>query len=188
MQKESLLNQGAKLLELFCKANSLAAPVINVRARDSWPFDVCAYYRPVKIEICLAKCASIGTAGRQWSFPGYSVDRTPYGVLQHELGHHIDVTLGGTFRGYQSPFSRALRAQAKEAPLTGYCPDDGEWFAEMCRLFITNPDLLRAMRPRSFDLLRCYLTPIIPLSWDQVLQDAPARTLDACRRKIKDSR
>jgi hypothetical protein len=186
MQKEALFRRGVALLEQFCQANNLYPPVINVRPWESWPFDVCAYYRPVKIEICLSKCAAIGVAGRQWSFPGYSVDRTPYGVLQHELGHHADITLGNLKRGYQSPFSQSLRAQAKEPPLTGYCPDDGEWFAEMFRLFVTNPDLLERLRPRSFALIRCYFSPVVSLTWEQVLKDAPARTLDACRRKIKE--
>lgn len=184
--KMSLLNQGVKLMELFCNANCISIPPVNVVPRADWPFsNHCAYYRPVKIEICVDRCANIGTAGRQWSYPGYSVDRTPYGVIQHELGHHVDVTLGGGRRGYTSDFSRTLRAQVNEAALTGYCPNDGEWFAEHFRLFVTNPSLLSAIRPRTFAAISHYLMPVIPLSWEQVLQDAPPRTLDVCRRKIE---
>ncbi len=50
---------------------------------DEWRFNVCAYYRANTTTICVKKCAGIGYAGQQWSYPGYTVDRTPYGVNSH---------------------------------------------------------------------------------------------------------
>lgn len=196
MSKAELFDRGVQLLRTFCNVNNLVEPPIIERPRQEWSFDACAFYRMTtievsgctlerpRIEICIPKCADIGTAGMQWSYPGYSVDRTPYGVLAHELGHHADVIKGGFGRGYMSMFSKDMRATVKEPPLTSYCPNDGEWFAEMFRLFVTNPDLLLALRPKTFTEICSHFTPVVPLTWEQVLSDAPERTKTACRRKV----
>lgn len=42
------------------------------------------------------------------------------------------------------------RAETKEKPLTNYCPNDNEWFAELFRLFVTNPDLLSRVRKKIY--------------------------------------
>lgn len=186
--KTVLLNRGKELLALFCENNVLPIPPVNVRASAEWPYGLCAYYRPTKIEICVAKCASIGTAGPAWSYPGYAVDRTPYGVLQHELGHHADVVMGRATKGYVSEYSFSVRKESGEAPLTSYCPNAGEWFAEMFRLFVTNPDLLQALRPATFKIIARDFTPVVTASWQEVLKDAPERTKAACQRRVSTER
>lgn len=185
--KRKLLAGDINLMERFCTANGLAVPPVNVRARADWPFKVCAYYRPVKIEMCLEACAAIGTAGMAWSYPGYTVDRTPYGAIQHEIGHHVDVTHSTVFRHYRGDFSINLRKETAEAPLTSYCPDDGEWFAEIFRLFVTNPDLLSILRPATYQRLRDQFTPVVTDPWDKVLAQAPARTVAACAKKVREA-
>jgi len=185
--KEKHLADGISLMQRFCEANNLIVPPVNVRPKAEWPFGECAYYRPTYIEICLDKCAHIGKAGMAWSYPGHTVDRTPYGVIQHELGHHVDVTHSKEFRRYRGDFSIKLRQETGEAPISGYCPDDGEWFAEIFRVFVTNPDLLRLIRPLTYKRLREQFIPVVTDPWDKVLGEAPERTKTACSKKVSEA-
>lgn len=182
--KRSMLERGEALMARFCALNDLPVPTIEVGDPKRWPFGVCAYYRNHVTTIAVDKCASIGVAGMQWSFPGHSVDRTPYGVVQHELGHHAD-WLSSTKRGpYYGDFSIAMRARVGEAPLTSYCPNDAEWFAEMFRLFVTNPDLLAKLRPRTHAELLTRFKPAFDDSWRERLAGAPDRTVKSIERKL----
>lgn len=182
--KEALLQQGQDVTAAFCELNALAVPRVVLADTKSWPFGVCAYYRSNVTTIAVARCAAIGFAGMQWSYPGHSVDRTPYGVLQHELGHHVDV-LSSTKRGrYFGDFSIAVRGRSGEAPLTSYCPNDAEWFAEMFRLFVTNPDLLARLRPRTHADLMEHFKPVFADTWRERLAGAPDRTILSIERKL----
>jgi hypothetical protein len=185
MTKLELLERGRWVMVSFCSANSLPAPMVYPVEPPSWNVDPCAYYRNSVTHICVARCAAIGTAGRQWSYPGYTVDRTPYGVLQHELGHHVDVQRGTRRSAYWSEFSAAVRGQSGEKPITSYCPNDAEWFAEMFRVFVTNPDLLRIVRPRTHRELRACFAPVFEDTWRDRLRDAPARTITAATRHVE---
>lgn len=182
--KPSLLSRGKDLMAQFCAKNDLPAPAIEEANPDTWAFGVCAYYRLNLTTISVKHCAAIGYAGMQWSFPGHSVDRTPYGVLQHELGHHVDV-FSSTRKGrYRGDFSIAMRARVGEEPITSYCPDDGEWFAEMFRLFVTNPDLLSKLRPRTHAEMMERFKPVFADSWRERLAGAPDRTILSIERKL----
>lgn len=183
--KQALYDQGVDLLWTFCEANALKVPEVKRESPQGWPFGVCAYYRADRISICVEKCAAIGTAGMAWSYPGHSTDRTPYGVIAHELGHHVDLTRSIRKDRYRGDFSLAMRARCVEAPLTSYCPDDGEWFAEMFRLFVTNPDLLHQLRPRTFaDLLGMGFVPVFDDPWYSRLAAAPERTVQSIVNKL----
>jgi hypothetical protein len=174
----------------FCQINSVVPPLLRSQSRDDFRFanKTCAYYRPQRISICLPVCASPGHAGMAWSWPGYAVDRTPHGVVQHELGHHVDWLQSPETRGpYWSGFSSKMRMRSGEEKLTNYCPNDAEWFAEMFRLFVTNPDLLSKIRPRIHEEMTRFWVPASQESWDVVLAGAPERTLDACEKRIKKS-
>ncbi len=185
MKKPELFDAGLQLMRTFCAVNKLTIPEVRTLDSDAWLFGgTCAYYRPTYIAICVKKCAAIGVAGPAWSYPGYVVDRTPYGVLQHELGHHADVVKSGVTVGYMGNFSQSMRRETGEAPITSYCPNDGEWFAEMFRLFVTNPDLLRIIRPMTFAALSRVFKPVVQKSWWVVMQDAPPRTIAACAKRI----
>lgn len=195
MNKDALFRSGAEVMAAFCGRNALPTPPINRFDGGTWAWNACAYYRPARgIAICVPRCAAIGTAGRAWSFPGYTVDRTPYGVLQHELGHHVDVQKGSIQhaegsrmleRVYWSDFSKKVRDQSGEKAITSYCPNDAEWFAEMFRVFITNPDLLRLVRPRTHRELRSVFEPVFSDTWRDRLAGAPERTLNAAARHIE---
>lgn len=187
--KHVMAARGKALIARFCEVNGIRCPPVTFYAASEWAFDACAYYRPTRIHICVAKCAAIGMGGQAWSFPGHSVDKTPYGVLAHELGHHVDVLRSTVVDRYRGNFSSDLRAVSGEPKLTNYCPDDGEWFAEMVRLFITNPDLLRLLRPQTHALLIDRgLKPVVGEDWRTVLADAPARTIALCERRVGEVR
>jgi hypothetical protein len=187
--KADLFQAGSDLLGEFCLRNALPPPALHRVEPGEWRFGgTCAFWRRSSIWICIEKTAHPGTAGRQWSWPGYAVDRTPYGVLAHELGHHVD-WLRSTQRGaYYGDFSIGLRQRTREEKLTNYCPNDAEWFAEIFRLFVTNPDFLSRLRPKTYRALRdADLQPVVAATWKEVLADAPQRTLDAATRRIESS-
>lgn len=182
--REKLYKRGLARALDFCLVNKIKMPEMRRVARDDWQFDTCAYYRPTYIAICVERCAVPGYGGRAWSWPGYVVDRTPYGVIQHELGHHVDILLSGMKAGYQGEFSRKLRKITREDPITTYCPNDAEWFAEVFRLFITNADLLRCIRPKTYVQLANQFKFVSELDWQVELDDAPERYITAAQRKI----
>lgn len=184
--KEHLLISGIALMANFCHANSLPIPLVSQADTKTWQFGVCAYYRASETTICVSRCAAVGTAGRQWSYPGYTVDRTPYGVLQHELGHHVDVLKSTVRRSYYGDFSATIRGVSGEKEITSYCPNDAEWFAEMFRVFVTNPDLLRLLRPKTYRELREHFEPVFSDNWRERLRNAPERTITAIERKLKE--
>jgi len=186
MNKQELLARGESLMQTFCVLNKLEAPRLEIVPKGDWEFQgTCAYYRPSYIKLCVERCAAIGVAGMAWSFPGYSVDRTPFGVVAHELGHHVDIVRSGRTQGYRGTFSIQLRKTSGEERLTSYCPNDAEWFAEMFRLFVTNPNLLKIVRPKTYALIRELYTPAVEGTWEEVLADAPERTREACRKKVQ---
>lgn len=183
--KQQMLDEGLLLADKFCAANGLQVPSMHVET-GTWDFSACAYYRPTRgIVIHVPSCAHIGTAGQSWSYPGYFIDRTPYGVLQHELGHHADWVRGGEKdpRKYFSDFGSKLRSDSGEVKLTNYCPNDAEWFAEMFRLFVTNSDLLKHIRPRTHRLLTEHFEPVVTAPWHEVLKQAPERTMMQCIKR-----
>jgi hypothetical protein len=181
ISRARLLDEGYALLVKWCDLNGVSIPEVKRWYTDA-PFDACAYYRGGVINIWPNECASIGTNVRQWSYPGYVIDRTPYGVLQHELGHHADQAYN--YRG--GIYSQDWRKETGEAAITGYCTNDMEWFAEIFRLFVTNPDLLAKLRPRTFTkLINQWPQRAENRRWEQVLFTAPERWIRATQNKIK---
>ena len=115
-------------------------------------------------------------AYRSWSWPGWKVDRTPAGVVAHEVGHHVEAVLrrrkvltkddGAAWR---------LGLSNHKKRVSGYEPVPDEAWAETMRLFILNPDLLRLAIPwRWFFLLARELRPVERLmkkGWKKVLSN-----------------
>lgn len=185
MTKNDLFSTGMELLQEFCSANTLTQPAVRAVLREDWRFpQTCAYYRSSMITICIPACSPLGMGGRAWSWPGYVIDRTPHGVLQHELGHYVDQLLSERKGSYGGDFSTRVRDRAGEEKLTNYCPNDWEWFAEMFRLFVTNSDLLRVVRPKTHSLLKEHFRPVVDAPWREVLRNAPARTIEMAAKKM----
>lgn len=183
--KATMLRAGIELMQEFCETNKLAEPNINEVPKDKWRFtSTCAYYREDVITIAPSACAFIGYGGRAWSYPGYVIDRTPYGVVQHELGHHVDFSISGEKGAYGGDFSERLRAATGEKQITSYVPNDWEWFAEIFRLYVTNSDLLKRLRPATYKVLRDLYRPVVDKPWRTVLKHAPQRTVEQAAIKI----
>lgn len=183
-QKKALLKAGMSLLDTFWRLNPeiefCKTTVIDWKSRHYY-LNCCAFYKPDRgIVIMPDKCATKGYGGACWSWPGYVIDRTPYGVIQHELGHHVDECMANDADMY----SAYVRSEANEAKVTNYCPNDSEWFAEIFRLFCTNPDLLSKTRPRAFKILDRQFKSAERRDWKQVLADAPERTFKQAEKRI----
>lgn len=198
--KEELFLAGIVLTKTFCTENSIPAPDIKrLTVEDrAYHLATCGYYRPYTISIMVEKCACRGLGGASWSCPGYAVDRTPYGVLQHELGHHVDTIRTGEVTTHDlmdKLFSRQIFLQSKEEPLTKYLGTDKraatffmEWFAENFRLYVTNPDLSLKLRPKFYMAVFCAgIYPVVQGGWEEVLKrnNAPVRNIEQVRKKIK---
>lgn len=198
--KEELFTAGWALTQRFCTENAIVPPSLSrLQPTDrAYHLGTCAFYRPHTISIMVEKCAERGLAGASWSCPGYAVDRTPYGVLQHELGHHVDTLRTGAVTTQdlmEKLFSRQIYMQSKEEPLTKYLGTDKrvptffmEWFAENFRLYVTNPDLSLKLRPKFYmAVFSAGIYPVIEGGWEEVLKrnNAPARNIEQVRKKIR---
>lgn len=196
MSKDQQYFAGVILLNRFCERNGLAAPKITRMTPNHryWNVGSCAFYRPeFGIHIAVERCANLGYGGRSWSWPGYAIDRTPYGVLQHELGHHIDHWAPRGPNG--ELISKKLMAVTQEPPLTGYLGTDTkpetihmEWFAEIFRLFVTNPCLCEKLRPKFYRHMMAFqFTPVVnDGNWKDTLRvhNAPERIINQAEKKI----
>lgn len=197
--KEQLYRAGLELMEDFCSLNKIKPPKVeSVPSSDRrYHLGSCAYYRASKICIMVGKCASPGMGGMAWSWPGYAIDRTPYGVIQHELGHHVDEAISiMPIRHKMDLFSYWVHDKSKEQPLTGYLGTDGEtktfymeWFAENFRLFVTNPDLCLRLRPKFHNaLIHKGINPLPLGPYESVLRENEATEriiFQACKKVLK---
>lgn len=184
--KLSLYKTGLNLIKEFCEANTITVP--DVVLQHTTGFSACAYYRPTYIVIGLSQCASCcsDTQVRNWNWPGSVTDRTPYGVLAHELGHHCDVisSVDQSEHKYIGTYSKTVYEGSGEKPITSYCPNYGEWFAEMFRLFVTNPNLLKQIRPKTYKLIRAKFLPIKELPWRERLgSKVPSKIIRTLKNK-----
>lgn len=199
MNKNQLFEQGKSHCEDFLSVNDL--PPVNWVLNPEIQVNACGFFRCYKPferdyswnpSVCIytKKCSIDATeSNRSWSFATGIIDRTPYGVCAHEIGHYLDVLLSRKcdlkVGSYGGNFSILMRAKANEPPITNYCPNDWEWFAEICRLFITNSSLLRRLRPRSYNLLTEHLrsTTGHP-TWKQFKDNVPSRIWNSTEKKI----
>ncbi len=194
--KHLLFQLGQERVEKFCTLNNIPIPVITNTTSDNWYVDACAYYRPDTegtrkyttpgINICLERCGYPCTQSpsRNWSWPASITDRTPYGVLAHELGHHCDWLTGVRKGSYFSEYCEEVMHLAQEPAITSYAPNPAEWLAEMFRLFTTNPDLLKHLRPKTHALLLHKWKPMGKLDWRVVLgSNVPPKVIKTLQNK-----
>lgn len=190
---------GEELVRSFCILNLLPVPPIRFPERKDFPFDTQGYYRPdttaVKkwslhgggIVVCVDRCSLPAgeSVDRNWSWPGNIIDQTPYGVIAHELGHHVD-WLTGEWKGtYFSDYCEQVKEESREKGVTSYAEKNpAEWFAEGFRLFLTNPDLLFRFRPRLYSILRKRWQPPRKGGWLETLgANVPDRVVRSIRSK-----
>lgn len=186
---ERLLKWGIERADAFCKANNVRRMEVVEHAKGEWHYRVCGYWRDWTCHICLPHCAPVAKEGspRQWSWPGGKIDRTPYGVVCHELGHHCDMLASpqNSRAAYHGGYSQEVFDRAKEKAISGYEPDNPvEWFAEMFRLFVTNHALLFHIRRRTWDILTERWRPVSDSDWVTALgPDCPGRILRSLEKR-----
>jgi hypothetical protein len=184
-----LAQQGHSLVTRFCALNGLRCPNMVVSLQEDWHVGACAYYRPQTIHICPEECGWPCGAerSRNWSWPGSTVDREPYGVVCHELGHHCDWHRSPKKGSYGGDYSERVMKECGEPGLTSYADaNPWEWFAEAFRLFVTNPELLKLVRPLTYKLIAKDFRPAVELPWDLAMgADVPQRVLQANRNKMR---
>lgn len=165
--RQELFKYGQELCDELLDRNDLAPPEYFQshpyfeRGRDGWGLK--GFYRAGHVYVNLPKCRTATvTPGYSWSFPGYKADLTPVGVVSHETGHHVDALFGRP----------SLVGWAAEVSVTSYEPNRDERFAEALKIFITNPDMLRAGRPVRWKFIteQLGLDPGDLVPWEEVLR------------------
>lgn len=120
-------------------------------------------------------------SARRWSWPGWKTDRTAIGVVAHELGHYIEHYLQELGKMTIDPhraewldiinnYAKSYRRRKKQ--VSGYEPVPSEAWAESCRLFILNPDLLQQGIPERYNFIRRFVRPSETRPWYEVLDNA----------------
>lgn len=164
MNNDELAAMARLQIEMFCEENWLVMPDIQLVGddvefgEDRWTGQYLSHN--YKIMVKPDRCVNVGNTEVPWmSWPGSVGDRTVYGILFHEFGHHVDKMIGERIGGYASE----VRAESGERQLHLVGQNDSEWFADMMRLWITNPDLLRIVRPKTWGIFGNRFVPIINL-------------------------
>lgn len=185
--RDSLFSLGEARCEDFCRENGVAINPATIVPRNDWYVGSCAYWRPdegtrICLEHCGYPCGEV--VSRNWTWPGSVTDREPFGVMCHELGHYFDFMNSEKKGRYWGDFSEKIMKRSGEPKLTSYAPNHAEWFAEMFRLFVANPDLLRFVRPKTYKILSEIFRPLEVGSWRGVLgTNVPERVVSSLRKK-----
>lgn len=155
-------NEALDLVKIFSEINHIKLCSIEIIENTSILF-YCGEYigkKNGKIFINPKLCANeVEKPNRMcWSHPHYFVDRTIYGVLCHEFGHHVHRLKNYPSIPYENKISKCEF-------------DDGERFAETFRLFLSNSDLLKQYNQKRYDYLvnELQLIPVIKEDWKTVM-------------------
>lgn len=99
-------------------------------------------------------------------------------MVLRQLGHHVDFLIG-------EEYSAEVLGQSKEKPLTLYSPTAAEWFVQMLRLFVANPELLRELRPKTYTILSSRFYWPIKRGWREALgNNVPDHIVSNIEKKI----
>ena len=163
-KKEYLLQKGIKLSRIFCEENGLKVPEYKMLDESRRKIDgYCGLYTKNTVHVSVKRSAFMAPMAfcRQWSFPGYRIDRTPYGVVAHETGHHVDACLGIPSR----------RFPKTKKQVSNYEPSKSEAFAESLKIFITNPTLLQAGIPERYNfIIALGIKPVITRHYTELMK------------------
>lgn len=180
LSKQNLAAVGLRLVGRFLSNNQYSPPKYEFTERKQLRGGACGYFDPRsgergKVVVSVFACAH---RNPKFSWPGFISDRTPLGVLAHETGHFIDYQCNNA--------AYRIHRVTREGAITSYAPNSAEWFAEMMRLFITNPGLLKLIRPRTYHEIRkgLRLEPAVTEDWRKVMSgaDAPVAVLARINR------
>lgn len=175
--KEENFLWGMYALDGFCKLNKIPLPKI-IKNHNLKSYGVYVSGQS-SITINPKKTRTpVDKPGFAWSFTGYKADLTIAGVMAHETGHYVDYHLNW--------ISDNLNVK-KEPKVSSYEPNKKEVFAEMMKLFILNPDLLKQGRPLRWKFLTENLgfQPFITDKWENILKNANPKIISAAKNWIK---
>lgn len=176
--KDELFELALEQITAFAELNKIVLPYVNLaeasRLIDDISYGCCRYIAfNNTIEICLPRCANTGNGGRLMSSPGSKIDRTPFGVISHEMGHCVHAKVVGERFSYDDlkPMRRLFVSPRER--ISGYEPNYREGFAESMRLFINNPDLLKSACPERYSFIadKVGLKPIYDIYWETMLAE-----------------
>jgi hypothetical protein len=188
--KTQSFNDGVTRCRTFLTMNDIRQPEFidtsadehqqDCRPHDGRPRDF-GWYTANKVHVNVkhTRPATV-TPGFAWTYPGYKADLTAYGVTAHEVGHHVQAVKHVVREDIRSIVVREPR-------VTSYEPNANESFAEMMKVFITNPDLLRVGRPLRWAFLTLHLRfkPVDDRPWTDVLAAAHPKFVAAAHNWIK---
>lgn len=187
--KAQSFQDGVVRCSVFLSLNSLRPPEFIDASNDPHPQDCrplderprdFGWYTANKVHVNVKRTRPATVIpGYAWSYPGYKADLTAYGVTAHEVGHHVQAV--------RRVLREDIRVVVNREPcVTSYEPTAAESFAEMMKLFITNPDLLRIGRPIRWAFLTSHLKlkPVDDRPWTDVLSAAHPLIVAAARRWI----
>lgn len=126
------------------------------------------------VKVYVDNCLRVNDTRCVWSWPGYKSDLTALGVAAHELGHHVEHTMG---KSLVIGAYRILRNGTHEEPLTTHGRlSPSEDFAESMKLYVTNPSLLSQLRPMRYTFIADNLgvRSAETRDWREVLASSPA--------------
>lgn len=183
--KRWLWEQGVAICTEFCRLNSLKVPTfhdtMHPAPMNRWQMR--GLYLDEHIWVDLKRAVlPVKVPGYSWSFTGAPADLTPAGVLAHETGHHAWSSDPVRWR---HRYGILIGDPGfTERAVSGYGPIVEEDFAEACRLFILNPELLAKLCPRRYEVIYELLQPVHRESWTVILRHAHAKYLIAIQNRI----
>lgn len=176
-QKDENFEYGLKICKKFFEVNNLQFPKVKIKNTLSCYGQTIYNSETVYVNLKRAR-SPVGNPGFSWSFTGYKADLTPSGILAHECGHIVDSLTNFKLHKQQ------LNGEPK---VTSYEPNKYERSAEMIKVFILNPDLLKIGRPQRYKLLTevLKLKPVINDNWESVLENAHEKLRKAAQTWIR---
>lgn len=187
--KQQLCEMSISLINDFCDLNNIPKPEFNIdwgTGTTQSKGTVCGHFTfgTNVLHLQPNKCANPNPNG---DWPGFFYDRTCYGVMCHEFAHYVDNLSPSLFN--VKLISAELRQIANEPSFNKDPKDDYEYFADVFKLFISNPDLLKLVRPNTFKLLteKYKLLPIVSDDYITVLNKFSAhdRIFERIKLEIK---
>lgn len=150
-----LFNDGVNIIDDFLKLNNMRDLIVKVEPKCKSFRGCCGWYEfdTDVIHIIIEKCARLNP---MYSYPNFTSNRTPQGVLLHEFGHFLTSPKNKPYK-YTNAF---IKRKINENCITSYAPNANEWIAEMLKLYLSNPDLLKHIRPNTYNEFINYWAPL----------------------------
>jgi hypothetical protein len=194
---EQTFKDSVTLIKEFCNVNDIPYPKLDLRDNNIGTFGtfnhktnlITLYPRNAK--------TPVKVPGYKWSYTGYKADCTLPGVFAHEFGHYLDSYLATKMFNQKSAYTSLDKTMQfildYEKPVSGYIDrftnkraKMSEAFAEVMKLFILNPDLLKQGRPKSYEMIISLgIVPVVTEEWTEILKNAHPKLISAANSWIK---